>query len=444
MAHTDTSQRPQWPGYRWPHLCDLTRALQAEPQWPQMDRWLAARFRERKAYGGKDRRFYSDRLFQLCRLAAVPVILQHGYSRPDAGDHGPEAWTSDTLWQAFKAIPAVELWGWLVLLEGLDQQAPNELTDIAQRRAWLDRQREDPDLQAASQGWLRNWQPWLDRRKVASHWSDSQTGQWQAMQLKRAPLWLRALPDKGEQVARSLHAAGLVLLAQQGDVMALEPDSQITKTKAWDAGWVEIQDRASQRIVEAVAAEPGHRVWDVCAGGGGKAVALASQVGPSGEIVATDIRAHALQETERRATRQGFTNLRTQTLDATRPDTVAGLSAGTFDRVVIDAPCSGAGTWRRNPDSRWRLTEASIRTLQPIQDQLLAQASASVKAGGYLVYATCSWLVEENEDRVSQFLADHPGFRLLSQQLVGAPEDDADTMFVAVMLNDSSFEDRVT
>ncbi|WP_394171444.1 RsmB/NOP family class I SAM-dependent RNA methyltransferase [Saccharospirillum alexandrii] len=435
MAHTDTSTRPQWPGYRWPHLCDLTRALQTEPEWPQMDRWLAARFRERKAYGGKDRRFYSDRLFQLCRLAAVPVMLQQGYSQPDSSNHGQAVWTADTLWLAFKAIPAVELWGWLVLLDGLDEQAPNELTDVAQRRVWLDRQRDDPGIQAASQGWLPGWQPWLDQRTAASHWSDSQAGHWLTMQMTRPPIWLRALPGKGEQAARSLHAAGLTVLDQAGDVLALAPDSPITKTKAWDAGWVEIQDRASQRIVDAVAAEPGHRVWDVCAGGGGKAVALASRVGPAGEVLATDIRAHALQETERRAARQGFTNLHTQALDATRPDAVADLKAGAFDRVVIDAPCSGAGTWRRNPDSRWRLTETSLSTLQPIQDQLLAQASASVKAGGYLVYATCSWLVEENEDRVSQFLSEHPEFTLLSQSMVGAPEDDADTMFVAVMLN---------
>jgi len=171
----------------------------------------------------------------------------------------------------------------------------------------------------------------------------------------------------------------------------------------------------------------------VCAGGGGKAVALASQVGERGEVVATDIRAHALQETERRAARQGFGNLRTHPMDVTRQEAVAGLTDGLFDRVVIDAPCSGAGTWRRNPDSRWRLTVAAIEALQPVQDQLLVQASMSVKSGGLLVYATCSWLVEENEDRVSQFLTDQPGFTLLSQQLVGAPEDDADTMFAAVL-----------
>ncbi|MEX1215267.1 RsmB/NOP family class I SAM-dependent RNA methyltransferase [Saccharospirillum sp.] len=434
MVHTDTPNRPQWPGYRWPHLCDLTRALQAEPQWPQMDRWLAARFRERKAYGGKDRRFYSDRLFRLCRLAAVPVILQQGYAQTDSdANRNDETWTAVTLWQAFRAIPAVELWGWLVLLDEVDDQAPRELTDVAERRAWLDRQRDDADLQAAVRGWLNSWQPWLDRRIAASGWSETQAVQWQSLQMTRPPIWLRALPGKGEQATRSLHAAGLELVAQQGDVLALEPDTQVTKTKAWDAGWVEIQDRASQRIVEAVAAAPGHRVWDVCAGGGGKAVALASLVGATGEVIATDIRAHALQETERRAARQRFTNLHTQPLDATQPDAVAALNAGTFDRVVIDAPCSGAGTWRRNPDSRWRLTGDAIHTLQPIQDQLLAQASASVNPGGYLVYATCSWLVEENEDRVSQFLSGHPEFCVLSQQLVGAPEDNADTMFVAVL-----------
>jgi 16S rRNA (cytosine967-C5)-methyltransferase len=393
-----------------------------------MDRWLAARFRERKAYGGKDRRFYSDRLFRLCRLAAVPVMLQHHYKAASVTE-----WTADSLWQAFKHSSPVELWGWLVLLDDADEQAPNELPDVAERRACLDRYREGADIQAALSGWLPGWQPWLDRRSEISGWTDSQADTWMSMQMTRPPVWLRALPGKGAQAARSLHAAGLTVLEEQGDVLALEPDTQLTKTKAWDAGWVEIQDRASQRIVEAVAARPGHRVWDVCAGGGGKAVALASQVGERGEVVATDIRAHALQETERRAARQGFGNLRTHPMDVTRQEAVAGLTDGLFDRVVIDAPCSGAGTWRRNPDSRWRLTVAAIEALQPVQDQLLVQASMSVKSGGLLVYATCSWLVEENEDRVSQFLTDQPGFTLLSQQLVGAPEDDADTMFAAVL-----------
>jgi 16S rRNA (cytosine967-C5)-methyltransferase len=428
MVQADTPNQPLWPGYRWPHLCDLTRSLQAQPEWPQMDRWLAARFRERKAYGGKDRRFYSDRMFRLCRQAAAPVILQQRYTEAAAVNL-----TAGTLWKAFQTISPVELWGWLVLLDGADDQAPNELTDVSERRACLDHCRNDADLSNAERGWLASWQPWFDRRISASDWSVSQVDTWMAMQMTRPPLWLRALPGKGGQAARSLHAAGLTLLTEQGDVLALQPDTQLTKTKAWDAGWVEIQDRASQRIVTAVAAEPGQRIWDVCAGAGGKALALASQVGEAGKVVATDTRAHSLQEAGRRAARQGLTNISTQVLDVTRRGALTDMEPGDFDRVLIDAPCSGAGTWRRNPDSRWRLTEAAIQALQPVQDKLLAQASLSVKPGGYLVYATCSWLVEENEDRVSRFLEVHLGFDLLSQQLVGAPEDDADTMFVAVM-----------
>ena len=106
---------------------------------------------------------------------------------------------------------------------------------------------------------------------------------------------------------------------------------------------------------------------------------------------------------------------------------------GGFDCVLIDAPCTGAGTWRRNPDAKFRLEAKELQRLIDIQDQLLRITAPTVRAGGYLAYATCSWLPAENEERMITFLKTHQNFRLVSQRLLGCPTADADTMFVALL-----------
>lgn len=426
------SVQPQphaWPGYRWPHLLNLTERLLREPRWPQTDRWLALRFREHKAFGRKDRRFYSDALFRLCREAAAPVWLQAGY-RGDALD-----WTRDDLWTRLQAMPPAEIWSWLVLLDGADDRLPREITDAGERRRFLDGLDEAnrQHLDQLRLGWLPPLRARLDRRVEVSGWTGDTLHHWQRLQQRRPPLWLRLVPGHERDALESLNASGLTPLERDGLAVAIDGDSRLTDTDAWRNGWIDIQDRGSQRIVDAVNARPGERIWDLCAGAGGKALALASLVGPDGHILATDIRDHALDKAVQRAKRLGLAQLDTQTLDATDPEQIQPRNGLDFDAILIDAPCTGAGTWRRSPDARWRLSDDSLRELTGVQDRLLAQAPAALAPDGRLVYATCSWLVEENEDRVAAFLADHPEFELQRQGIVGAPEDDADTLFVAVM-----------
>lgn len=429
MTGTETARQP-WPGYRWPHLLRLTAQLLDHEQWPQMDRWLAARFREQKAYGRKDRAFYSDALFRLCRQAAVPVYLQSLYKA-----RAPEL-DAGTVWSELRTMPVAEIWSWLVLLDSEDDCLPREVSDAGSRRhclASLSAQQRDR-LADLTEGWLPAWQGWMDRRRDISGWSPTTWQHWRDMQMRRPPLWLRVLSGDPAAVRSALQAAGLTVLQADGPAIAVEPGNALSGTAPWRQGLVEIQDRASQRIVDTVNARPGESIWDVCAGAGGKTVALAVEVGDGGRVRATDLRGKALLETRRRAERLGLANVGTDVIDATDPH---GLPRAAFDAVLVDAPCSSAGTWRRNPDARWRLTADSLAALNTLQDRILANASDGVGAGGRLVYATCSWLVEENEDRVRAFLDTHDEFRLDSQQMLGAPFDDADTMFVAVMRRSS-------
>ena len=161
----------------------------------------------------------------------------------------------------------------------------------------------------------------------------------------------------------------------------------------------------SPRLVDA---RPGMRVADLCAGAGGKTLALAMTMQNRGQLVACDVSATRLDGAVRRLRRAGVHNVERHLLEA--GDKWVKRRAGSFDRVLVDAPCTGTGTWRRNPDARLRLTEADLAELLPKQAAILDQAATLVRIGGRLVYATCSLLSEENEAQVTAFLSRHSGF----------------------------------
>ncbi|HUO12632.1 MAG TPA: RsmB/NOP family class I SAM-dependent RNA methyltransferase, partial [Caulobacteraceae bacterium] len=153
------------------------------------------------------------------------------------------------------------------------------------------------------------------------------------------------------------------------------------------------------------------QVLDLCAGGGGKTLALAAAMGNSGQLYAHDADALRLSDTVRRAQRAGVRNL--QVKSPLHADALAGLE-GRIDVVFVDAPCTGSGTWRRHPDAKWRLRPAQLERRQQEQDEVLAAAGGFVKPGGRMIYVTCSLLMEENEDRIAAFMAAHPDFSIAS------------------------------
>ncbi len=177
-------------------------------------------------------------------------------------------------------------------------------------------------------------------------------------------------------------------------------------------GAVEVQDEGSQLLAYLVAPRRGEMVVDFCAGAGGKALALGALMRSTGRVYAFDVSERRLAELKPRLARSGLSNLHPQRIASERDPRVKRL-AGKIDRVLVDAPCSGLGTLRRNPDLKWRQTEADVARMSVEQGSILASAAALVKPGGRLVYATCSLLPDENEAVVSAFLAVHPEFRLL-------------------------------
>jgi 16S rRNA (cytosine967-C5)-methyltransferase len=171
-------------------------------------------------------------------------------------------------------------------------------------------------------------------------------------------------------------------------------------------GAFEFQDESAQIAAHLIGAKSSQTILDFAAGAGGKSLAIAADMKNEGRIVACDVRSAALDELGTRAVRAGVSII--------APLLIGKGPTGSFDAVLVDAPCSGTGTWRRQPESKWRLSGERLAALMAQQDDLLAQAAGHVRPAGHLVYATCSVLPCENEDRVSAFLAGHAEFSLRS------------------------------
>ncbi|RWM18906.1 MAG: RsmB/NOP family class I SAM-dependent RNA methyltransferase [Mesorhizobium sp.] len=240
-------------------------------------------------------------------------------------------------------------------------------------------------------------------------------GREMAALLTPAPLDLRVNPIKStrEAMLRAMKDLGLraeaSAMAPYG-IRVLERPS-LASLPMLRTGEVEVQDEGSQLVAMLVDARPGQRVVDFCAGAGGKTLAIAAQMKNKGHVVACDVMEGRLKRGAERFRQAGLHNIETRLL-AGETDRWVKRHKGGFDRVLVDAPCSGTGTWRRNPDARWRSPEEQgLDKLVSLQARILASAARLVKPGGRLVYATCSMLPEENEDQVAAFLAAYPAFR---------------------------------
>ena len=234
--------------------------------------------------------------------------------------------------------------------------------------------------------------------------------------LAPAPLDLRVNPLKStrEGVLRALRDLGL-----QAEPCRMAPHGvrvnerlSLASLPMLKSGEVEIQDEGSQLVAMLVDARPGERVVDFCAGAGGKTLAIAAQMANKGHVIACDVLANRLKRGAERFRRAGLHNIETKPLTSEKDRWVKRHKAA-FDRVLVDAPCSGVGTWRRNPDARWRALGSRLDALAPLQASVLASAARLVKPGGRLVYATCSMLPEENEEQVAAFLNAHPTFHVV-------------------------------
>ncbi|MDR3272945.1 MAG: methyltransferase domain-containing protein [Flavobacteriaceae bacterium] len=213
------------------------------------------------------------------------------------------------------------------------------------------------------------------------------------------------------------------------DAVVLEEKRNVFKTQAFKDGNFEVQDASSQLVGEFLAPEEGMRVIDACAGAGGKTLHLAALMKNKGQIIALDIHEWKLQTLKQRARRNGVFNIQTKTADL---KTLKKLE-NTADRVLIDAPCSGMGVLRRNPDAKWKLQEEFIDRMRAEQEKILEINSKLVKKDGILVYATCSILPSENTEQTHKFLESHSDFELLEENQILPSVSGFDGFYMAKM-----------
>lgn len=260
--------------------------------------------------------------------------------------------------------------------------------------------------------------------------------------LARAPLDIRVNTLKADRGSIDLPVAGEPTAAPQG--LRLPFGTPVEQWQAYREGRIEVQDTGSQLTCVALGAQPGETVIDLCAGAGGKTLALAAAMDNRGILLASDTDRARLSRLAPRADRAGVSIIETVLLDPGREADALAEWSGKADAVLVDAPCSGTGTWRRNPEARWRLTEAQLARYAALQVRLLDLAATLVRPGGRLVYVTCSLLDAEGADQVAGFLVRHSEWSSASPMLAaGSPRggglrlspsrDGTDGFFVAIL-----------
>ena len=249
-----------------------------------------------------------------------------------------------------------------------------------------------------------------------------------------APIVLRAntLKTTPAALALSLENAGIrtTPASLAVDALLLEEFSNVFTLSLYHNGYFEVQDSGSQMIAPFVDARPGMRVIDACAGTGGKTLHLAALMQNKGRIIALDTAVWKLDVLKQRALRAGVAVIETKPIETTK---VIKRLAGTADRVLIDAPCSGLGVLRRNPDAKWKITPAKVQKLIAEQREILGSYCRMVKPGGMLIYATCSILPSENRNQVDNFLAAHPEFTFADDKTIGPDTGNCDGFYMARM-----------
>jgi len=389
------------PAARLAAAIDLLEAVETAPRRPA-DAVANDFFRARRFIGSGDRRAISDRAWRVLRTRRrLAWWLARAGALPTprllvAASLLLEGWTFAGLAQSFSG--------------GRYGAASLEGPEAAALRTLEGRTLDHPEMPAAV---LLEVPDWI-LPHLAARFGEALPAEMAAM-AEPAPLDLRVNLLKGtrEEAVAALAAEGIEAAPTPFSPWGLRVPGRraVTTGAAFQSGVVEIQDEGSQLVAAVTGARPEMRVVDWCAGAGGKTLALAMSMKNRGHIVACDVSAPRLDGAVRRLRRAGVHNVERH---LTVPgDKWAKRRAGGFDRVLVDAPCTGTGTWRRNPDARLRLREQDLQELLPKQAAILDEAARLVRPGGRLIFATCSLLTEENEAQVAGFLARHPGFAVV-------------------------------
>ena len=367
------------------------------------DKIIEKTFKNHPQWGSRDRRFVAETTYDIirwCRLLGVVADARDG-----------DYWKLLGAWLVYKNI-AIPKWPEFALIDermiktNFEQDYPLKIKESI------------PD--------------WLDEigyAELGPRWGK----ELHALN-QQAPVALRVNRLKGDRanIQQRLQEEGISTIAPDGfpEALVLAQRRPIFKTKAFKSGLFEVQDVGSQQIAPFLRVAPGMRVIDACAGAGGKTLHLATLMQNKGKIIAMDTEDWKLEELKKRARRAGASNIEARAISGTK---AIKRMANSADRLLLDAPCSGLGVLKRNPDAKWKLSVQFLNQVRDSQRKILEGYAAMLKPGGLMVYATCSVLPSENEGQVSGFLSLQKGaYELLEEKHIW-PSEGYDGFYMALI-----------
>ena len=359
-------------------------------------------------WGARDRKFVAETIYEIVRWKRLYNEI--------AGTKNH--FTRDNIWKLFAVwavLRGIELPEWKYF----------ENTPVRRIKGKFDEVQANRAIAQSIPDWLDK----LGEEELGTKWEEEIKAQ---NIPASAILRCNTLRSSKQQLKNILANDDIIVHNIKGydDALELEERKNVFKTNAFKSGLFEMQDASSQLVAKFLDVKPGMRVVDTCAGAGGKTLHIAALMENKGSIIATDIYGGKLVELKKRAKRAGAFNITTKKIESTK--TIKKLH-NTADRVLIDAPCSGIGVLKRNPDSKWKLQPEFVDNIIKTQEEILQSYSKIVKKGGKLVYATCSVLPSENQNQVEKFVAQNPNFKFIEDKKVLASESGYDGFYMALL-----------
>ena len=364
-----------------------------------------------KRLGSRDRKFVAETIYEIVRWKRLYAEIAEV----------KEPFDRNNLWRLFSV--------WCVL-KGIALPDWNQIEPTPSRRI-----KGKFDELSKIRKFRESIPDWIDEVAVSELGEELWTKELAALN-KQAEVILRTntLNTTKEELQKKLQDESIFteFIPNHSDALRLVERANVFRTEVFKKGYFEVQDASSQLVAEYLDVAPGMKVIDTCAGAGGKTLHLASFMKNKGQIIAMDIYESKLKKLKIRARRNKVHNIDTRVIDSTKPIKKLYNKA---DRVLIDAPCSGIGVLRRNPDSKWKLQPEFLDNIKKVQQDILQKYSKMVKSGGKLVYATCSVLPSENQNQITEFLVSESGkdFKLIKDNKVFAHTSGFDGFYMALL-----------
>jgi 16S rRNA (cytosine967-C5)-methyltransferase len=361
------------------------------------DKVIERKLRQDPRWGARDRRFIAESTYDVVRWYRKILAV--------SGAHERDFWTILGIWVKMKgeSLPPWSEFDRAAAMPFANEQLERKVNESI------------PD--------------WLDvagENELGSLWDK----ELHALN-EQAQVVLRAntlkISRKDLKAELSLDEVDTYTLKEFPDALVLRERQNVFQLEAFKNGLFEVQDAGSQAIAPFLKVEPGMRLIDACAGGGGKTLHLAALMNNKGKILALDTEGWKLEELKKRARRAGAGNIETRVIESSK--VIKRLEA-TADRLLLDVPCSGVGVLKRNPDAKWKLTPQFMDAVKKEQAEILQSYSAMVKPGGLMVYATCSIFPSENENQVGQFISANSNFRKVDERSI-LPSEGFDGFYMA-------------